>query len=145
MEELNNTVLFILLLTVLAFSFNLYKYDLFINTLLHSVPYGIFPWSAHPQISSSSPIWLCVHLTSALLHILITGFRSFNYLQGWPDQGPIHTVFIISHYIFAFIVIINVWHFGEYSKVVALIINVSPLALMFHGLRINNHKLYFLA
>lgn len=137
MEGVNFNILFILSLSFLAFDFSLYKYDIMADCLLHTRTYKIFPWSTDAQVSNSHIGWLFIHLTSALFHVVITGF--------YMATRSGYNVFIVSHYIFMFIIIINIWHFLQYNFVAAISINMIPLLIMSLSVRYDYMIFYFLS
>lgn len=124
-------------LVVLTFYFNFCKYDVMADTVLHTRPYKIFFWSDDAQISNSPIIWLFIHLTSALLHVLITGVYTTT------QKG--RNVFIISHHIFTSIVILNIWHFLQYNFIAAIAINMIPLLVMSLAIRYDYMMIYCLS
>ena len=113
----------LLVVSFLALTWKLeyYKFELMSGCAEEERRYPVFPHSEQPQLSASSPIWLIVHLASALFHL------SLAYLRLMGKNPILEMLFPVSHYIFCTLIAINVHHFGEFSLPIALTANGTPL------------------
>jgi hypothetical protein len=137
METSNIRALIILTLSFLTFYFNLCKFDVIVDCLLHTKKYIIFFWDIDAVTSNSSLRWITLHLISALFHVIVTQFYILT--------GDLQNAFSVSHYIFTFTIIINIWHFLQFPTIEAIAINMIPLLVMSITKRTGNMLIYFLA
>jgi len=101
--------------------FEYYKFDLMATLYYSGGAYPVFPWSSLPQLSRSSPAWLHLHLSIALLHLTLVVLRLI------VDHQLLQVLFVFTHFIFVVMVIYNINHFGSFSAWVAVILNGIPL------------------
>nr|QBK90258.1 MAG: hypothetical protein LCPAC102_01710 [Pithovirus LCPAC102] len=107
--------------------------------------YKFFPWMEDKITSRSSPFWLMCHTFIALLHIGITVshffVRKYNinehgiYTYTIDKQMKLFTFedpkpFIISHFMFVFLIVINITNFGDTTILTSILINGIPLSII---------------
>lgn len=125
MAQLITIVTAVFVLGVLASALYLepYKFGVMYERFLDHLSYIIFPWSQTGQKSGSTPLWLMIHLASALSHLLLSGYMFLNYNKN------LATVWDWSNTFFAAMIIMNLNHFGEASLPVAMAANGIPLLI----------------
>jgi hypothetical protein len=104
-----------------ALYFEPYKFKIMQNHICDQKPYEIFPWSKDPQDSGSSPVWLIIHLATALFHLLLSAYMFLRY------NYELRNLYEFSHVVFSVFIMTNLYHFGEYNPYVAMVINGVPL------------------
>ena len=100
-----------------------YKFGIMYERSIDHLSYVIFPWSQSGQKSASTPLWLMVHLASALSHLLLSGYMLLRY------NKKLATVWDFSHTVFSVMIAMNINHFGEAPLVKAMVINGIPLLI----------------
>ena len=125
MAQLITTFAFILVLSIICAALYLepYKFWVMYMRSLDHLSYIIFPWSDPGQKSASDPVWLIIHLVSALSHLFLSGIMFLNYNKN------LATLWNWSNTFFAAIIITNLTHFGEASIDVAMLANGIPLLI----------------
>lgn len=127
---------------IIGICINMYKLPMMYNHYALNTSYAIFSWSGSQQISSSNPLWLAIHLISALFHFILSGYL----LLIEEDRLLLKRLHTISHDIFLSIVVINMWRFGELDSMYAIIINgITMIAMIatWHSIWKYKHEIYF--
>lgn len=124
----------------MAFLLNTYKFVPMLLYYLQIVPhYYIFPWQDHSdQVSRSSGLWLCIHLLTALPHVLMT-YDKVDPLQWIQFSDQFKQILRV---LFECIIAINVWNFGEFTYAQAILIN-GGLLFVSHCFYNSHIKLYY--
>jgi hypothetical protein len=111
----------------MAFLLNSYKFIPMLLYYFGIVPhYYIFPWQDQSaQVSRSNGMWLCIHLLTALPHVLMTYDKIYP-LKWIVDSDQFKKIIRV---LFEFIIAINVWNFGEFTYEQAILINGGLLVV----------------
>lgn len=136
---------FAIVVFTLGLYLNAYKFPLFIITHTENVHYKIFPWQSPDiqQLSSSSGLWLLLHLTTALLRIALTIRTIINTKQ---DCALVRDLDLVLHNIFFAAIFQNAHHFGQASTTIAFVANLSlaiPGYLVYFSNLKYKHQIYF--
>jgi len=118
----NCVTLFILAVVGAALYLEPYKFGIMYERYFDHLPYWIFPWN-NDQKSSSTPLWLIVHLASALTHLLLTAYMTLRY------KRQLATLWSYSHTVFCILIMLNLEHFGQTPLFTAMAINGIPLMI----------------
>lgn len=103
----------------LAYYFNFGKFFIMLKCYVAEKDYGIFPWMFDPIVSKSNPVWLMIHLASALLVVTLACRMII-----WNERMR---VFGLAHWIFTILVLFNITHFGQSDILTAIVLNGTPL------------------
>jgi hypothetical protein len=127
---MNITLLIIAISTTcLGYYLNFYKFAIMIvSKYYRNIPYQIFPWSANPKISKSDPIWLMIHLLISLILLTLSTYNVYDH--NWYNKENYYNVFTIFHYLFIFLICINITNFSDKKPLTAIIINLVPMILL---------------
>jgi len=102
----------------------MYNPGVFGTPVTISSPSGwpIFFWQSVPSAASESPYWwLLAHLLSATVLL--------RFARAERNHGAYSLRHIASAVMFAFLIIINCHHFGQFSTGAAIATNLTPLGL----------------
>jgi hypothetical protein len=119
------------IVVILGCWFNIPKISTILQSYITGDPYGIFPWSFNQTRSNSNPIWLFVHVLSALamiilaLDILVEKRR----INNGTSYDRISRWFSYSHYAFTALILSNIINFGQSTVGVAILANGAPLLI----------------
>lgn len=125
----SNFEAYLAILTIItAFGLNLYKFPIMNECCKSGKPYKIFPWSAHPKISKSIPLWLIIHLSVSLALLFVSGYMIID--PEWEYEQNNFIVFSILHFFFTILILVNLTNFGDATPIQAVMINLTPLIIM---------------
>jgi hypothetical protein len=132
----------ILLIAVLAFILNSYKFGM----MKVDIPYYIFPWMEYitgkvGMLAKSTPEWLQVHLFFALCNEMAS-VRVLFATQ--TDRKQLRFMREACHWMFISLTIQNILNFGQYSPLVALLANGIPLIGLHYSYYNNLYLAYFI-
>jgi hypothetical protein len=125
---------------MMAFLLNTYKFIPMLLYYFGILPhYYIFPWQDQSaQVSRSSGLWLCIHLLTALPHVLMT----YNEMYPLKWISYFDQFKQILRVLFELIIAINVWNFGEFTYGQAILIN-GGLLVVTHFCYNSHIKMYY--
>lgn len=140
---------FAIIVFTLGVCLNTFKFPLFILSHMENVHYKIFPWQTPDtqQTSSSSGMWLTLHLSTALLRLALT-IRTLikQNKKDIVDSRLVRDLDLLLHTIFFAAIFVNAHHFGQASIRVALVANLSlaiPGYLVYFSNLKYKHQIYF--
>lgn len=110
---------------------NLYKFPLLFDLIRYGGSYPLFPWMSHPIMSASPNIWLVAHLYTALLTVILTTYMVYLTYDCCPPT--LRRAQRILYALFTSLILVNIYHFGNFSALVATAVNGTPLAISLFG------------
>jgi hypothetical protein len=109
--------------------FTLYKIPLLLDLVggclvfQKCFPYSVYPWSPNGILSSSSTIWLLLHVLVAVVYLHISALRILSI-----ENKKLSLWF---WYLFCLTIVTNFWRFGDVWWGYASLFNLSPLVVAY--------------